>query len=292
VLRNRRSSSVVTSLSIEKIAASAADALRSGLVLADARKVEILPDAQQIRDILLPILDWCRARPEPKGRGLVGIAAPPAAGKSLIVAWLAAVAHAAGYPEFGFLSLDGYHLPNAILDVSGGARCPQRALAVAQRSERTEDSALHHSLRELKGTPETFDAPRLLADLRAVKGGREQKLLPAYSRVLHDPVENAIRIGPEISWVFVEGNFLFMDEPPWREIRELFDRRIFIDAGEELLRARLAARHALAGRDASWVTTHFARTDGPNIRRAKSSARFADVVLRWTREGRLAVEYH
>jgi len=287
---------VVNPASLDQLAVDAADALRSGRVLADARKVEVIPDVQQVRDILLPALDWCRAQPalpalsvvegslskgpEPKGRGLVGIAAPPAAGKSLFTAWLAAVAQAAGYCEFAFLSLDGYHLPNAILDsrtaMDGGARCPQRAQGGA-------------TLRELKGTPETFDAVRLLADLRALNGGRAEKLLPAYSRELHDPVENAVRVGPEISWVFVEGNFLFMDESPWREIRGLFDRRIFIDADEELLCKRLASRHALAGRDAAWAAAHFARTDGPNIRRAKSSARFAEVVLRWTREGRLVV---
>ena len=92
----------------------------------------------------------------------------------------------------------------------------------------------------------------------------------------------------EVKWVFVEGNFLFLDQPPWREIRELFDRKVFLDADDEVLRERLTRRHAAAGRDAEWIENHFRRTDGPNIRLSRASARFADVAFRWDRTGRLA----
>lgn len=252
---------MLSALTVEQLADIVADILKAGRVLADARKVEVAPGTQQVQDILLPVLNWCRERPKAAGRGLVGIAAPPAAGKSIFTAWLNAVAQAAGYGEFAFLSLDGYHLQNTVLDA--------------------------RSLRGLKGTPQTFDAGRLLEDLRALRGGRDEKFLPAYSREIHDPVEKAVRVGPEIAWAFVEGNFLFMDEPPWREIRGLFDRRIFIDADESLLRERLASRHGRAGRDAAWISAHFIRTDGPNIQRAKASAMFADLTLRWADAGTL-----
>ena len=80
----------------------------------------------------------------------------------------------------------------------------------------------------------------------------------------------------------MEGNFLFVDDPDWREIRELFDLKIALDADDTVLRERLAARHALAGRDSSWIEQHFRRTDGPNIARVRPSLACADVALRWT----------
>lgn len=246
--------------------------LRSGAVQADARVVGAAPSEEEVREVLLPVLEWCNARPEPMGRGLVGIAAPPAAGKTTLVVWLAATARAKGWRQFGFFSLDGYHLPNAVLDARTGVDPEGNTV----------------SLRKLKGTPASFDAERLLADLRRLKGGREECRLPVYSRELHDPVPDAVRIGPEVAWVFVEGNFLFLDAPPWGEIRALLDRRIFLDAEEALLRARLAARHGRAGRDAAWIEAHYGRTDGPNIRLARETACRAELVLCWDGAGRLS----
>lgn len=197
---------------------------------------------------------------------------PPAAGKTTVVAWLAATARASGWDRFGFFSLDGYHLPNAVLDARTG----------------TDPEGNTVSLRKLKGTPPSFDAERLLADLRRLKGGREECRLPVYSRELHDPIPDAVRIGPEVDWVFVEGNFLFLDAPPWRDIRGLLDRRIFLEAEEALLRSRLTGRHARAGRDEAWIEAHYRRTDGPNVRLALASGRHADLALRWNADGRLA----
>ena len=207
------------------------------------------------RPPILPII------PIPPSRGLAGIAAPPGGGKTLLLAWLAATAQALEWEEFAFLSLDGYHLPNAVLDRRMGL----------------DPEGNPVSLRKLKGTPATFDAERLLADLRALKSDGREPRLPGYSRVLHDPVPDRIRIGPEVKWVFVEGNYLFLDQPTWREIRGLFDRKIFLDADDAVLRERLARRHAAAGRDAEWIENHFRRTDGPNIRLSRASAHFADV---------------
>ena len=62
-------------------------------------------------------------------------------------------------------------------------------------------------LRLLKGTPPTFDADSFLADLRALKSSRQELHLPMYSRQLHEPVAGRIKVGPEVEWVFVEGNF-------------------------------------------------------------------------------------
>ncbi len=279
------------------LATEVADLLRTGNILADEKPVAVFPSLEVVREVLLPLLQWCVQRqaqglgsalrrappvspvlpippiaPLSPSRGLVGIAAPPGGGKTLLLAWLAATAQALGRKEFAFLSLDGYHLPNAVLDRRTGL----------------DPEGNPVSLRVLKGTPATFDVERLLADLRALKAAGGERRLPGYSRLLHEPVPGRIRIGPEVKWVFAEGNYLFLDQPPWREIRGLFDRKVFLDVDDAVLRERLTARHAAAGRDAEWIENHFRRTDGPNIRLTRASARFADVAFRWDRTGRLA----
>jgi pantothenate kinase len=258
---------------IAAVVSKVGELLRAGEVLADEKPVAASPSAEDVRQALLPLLEWCAARTATTpGRGLVGIAAPAGGGKTLLLAWLAATARALEWRQFAFLALDGYHLPNAVLDRRTGLDPEGKPV----------------SLRKLKGAPATFDAERLLADLRALKSEGRERRLPGYSRVLHDPIPDRIRIGPKVKWIFAEGNYLFLDQPTWREIRDLFDRKVFLDADDAVLRERLTRRHAAAGRDAEWIENHFRRTDGPNIRLSRASARFADVAFRWDRMGRLA----
>jgi pantothenate kinase len=269
---------------IAPLLSKAAELLRAGKVLADEKPVSALPTAEDMREVLLPLLEWCAERETTSagpalrsfsegGRGLVGIVAPAGGGKTLLLAWLAATATALEWEEFAFLPLDGYHLPNAVLDRRMGLDPEGNSV----------------SLRKLKGTPATYDVEHLLADLRALKSDSRPHRLPGYSRVLHDPIPGRIRIGPKVKWVFVEGNYLFLNQPKWREIRRLFDRKVFLDADDAVLRERLARRHAAAGRDAEWIENHFRRTDGPNIRLIRTSAHFADVAFRWNRSGKLSI---
>ena len=202
---------------------------------------------------------------------MVGVAGAPGSGKSVLLGWLSATVQAMGLADCAFLSLDGYHLPDDELRRrSGRDRCGERV-----------------SLARLKGTPETFAAEELLRDIRRLKFSNAPVSLPAYSRERHEPVPNAVQVGKEVKWVFVEGNFLFLEKPVWRDMRELFDYRIFIDAPDALLRKSLAARHGRAGRDSKWVEAHFQEVDGPNIMRARTSSVYADRLLWRTDDGGL-----
>jgi len=252
-----------------ELAAQAAALLRLRELLVDDRPLDVRPGLSELRDVIVPLLLWCGARAPRGRRGLVGIAGPPGAGKSVLTAMLAATAKALGFAGYAFLALDGYHLPSDVLD---------------RRAGRDPDGNVV-PLRALKGAPESFDAERLLEDLRGLRSGAAERFLPKYSRVLHDPVPRAIRVGPEAKWVFVEGNFLFLDVAPWRQVRELLDRKVYVDASDEVLRDRLARRHGAAGRTREWIEAHFRRTDGPNIERARAGRRFADAVCEWRADG-------
>ena len=250
---------------LDQLARRVSLTLRAGSVLADEKLVAVAPQANDLRDVVIPLLDWCLARRPAAARGIVGIAAPCGAGKTLLLCWLAATAHALDLQQFAFAALDGYHLPNAVLDSRSG---------VDSQGNRVP-------LRLLKGTPPTYDTDSFLADLRALKSSRQELHLPMYSRQLHEPMVGQIKVGPEVEWVFVEGNFLFLDTPPWRLVRQLLDRKIYLDASDDILRGRLRLRHAAGGRDAQWSEAHFRRTDGPNINLIRAHAHFADVSFRW-----------
>lgn len=239
--------------------------IREGGVAVDGRPLRLLPDREEVKAVILPLLSRMRSDERGGARRVTGIAGPPGSGKSVLVGWLAAAARALHMHRGVFFSLDGYHLPNAQLDARTGAAPDGRTV----------------SLRLLKGTPPTFDAAALLADLRALRASRAAMTLPAYDRERHEPAAGATRVAPETDWLVVEGNFLFLDGPVWREIREMLDVKISLDAPDRELRRRLASRHARGGRDEAWIAEHFRRTDGPNIATVRSAAHRADIALYW-----------
>ena len=91
-------------------------------------------------------------------------------------------------------------------------------------------------MRRVKGAPDTFDVQRLRDTLLALRAGNLR--WPAYDRMLHDVVEEAIPVTAPI--VLVEGNYLLLDQPIWRDLPR--DYAVFITADEILLRQRLIER--------------------------------------------------
>jgi hypothetical protein len=76
--------------------------LRAPSVLADEKPVAVFPRVDELRDVLIPLLDWCVGRRPSAARGIVGIAAPCGAGKTLLLSWLAATARGLGLTQFAF----------------------------------------------------------------------------------------------------------------------------------------------------------------------------------------------
>ena len=234
-----------------------------------------------VERVLLPLLDHiarvhaARLREAGRagraaGRTVVFIAAPPGAGKSTLVAMLE---HLAGedsvLPRMQAVGMDGFHFPNAYLDSH-----------VTVLPDGTEVS-----LRAIKGAPETFDVQALVAKVRETRAATEPVCWAAYSRVAHDVVPDAVTVDAPV--VLVEGNYLLLDEEPWRALADLADDTVFIDADPAMLRERLVARKVRGGLSRAEAEAFFEQSDGRNVARVRVGSRPAGVRLQIEASGRL-----
>jgi pantothenate kinase len=169
-------------------------------------------------------------------RIVVVLAGPPGSGKSTIAAKVVQRLNATSTTPFAALvPMDGFHLPRSALDL-----LPNRAEAYARR-----------------GASWTFDSNGILNLVYTLSTSRFESssqtiLAPSFDHALKDPVEDGIRIIPEIKFVLLEGNYLLLDEEPWCQIEGLVDDSWFVDVEEKLARGRIAKRHIKSGIEASW----------------------------------------
>lgn len=186
-----------------------------------------------------------RAQAHP-GRFMLAVAGPPASGKSTLAAALAASLGAGAK----VVPMDGFHLDNAVLDQRG------------------------HLSR--KGAPHTFDVGGLTHCLTRIKAG-EVVAIPVFDRDLELARAGADVIGPDDRVIVVEGNYLLLDQPDWRPLRDLFDLSLLIRVPEDILIARLRQRWADFGKPdpEAWI----AGNDLPNARLVLAESRGADLEL-------------
>lgn len=189
-------------------------------------------------------------------RFLLGIAGPPGAGKTRLAETLVAVI--AGQRGEGFAVLapmDGFHLPNRVLEARG--------------------------LRAVKGAPETFDVEEFVRLLRRVREEPETSVLwPQFHRELDEPTPEAIAITPLAKLVITEGNYLLLDRPSWREVRSVLDDAWYLDAPRELLRERLLERQLAGGQSEDDALRHVDGSDLPNAELVEKGRGLADRVVR------------
>jgi pantothenate kinase len=133
----------------------------------------------------------------------------------------------------------------------------------------------------VKGAPQTFDTAAFVAALRRV---REEpaatELWPDFDRVAEATVPEAIPIVPETKLVITEGNYLLLDQPWWREVRQLLDEVWYIDAPRDVLRRRLIERQVAGGRPEQDAVRHVDESDLPNAELVARTRQLADKVIR------------
>lgn len=203
------------------------------------------------RDALAPLLDADRRRI------LVGIAGPPAAGKSTLAVSLAeALRREYGSGTAVAVPMDGFHLANAEL-----AR-----LGLANR----------------KGAPETFDAAgfvHLLTRLRAAPDG-EVVYAPEFNRTLNESIGSAIPVPASVRVVVVEGNYLLLPREPWAPVRDLLDLALYIEAPTSTRVDALLRRQRSRGLDRDAAHDWVYRSDETNAALIATTRDRADRILR------------
>lgn len=220
--------------------------------------VEVLAQytRRAVDEIFLPLLQTLHALRQEKGRRiLVMLAAPPGSGKSTLLSFLESLSQGA----IQVIGMDGFHRRQAYLV-----------------SHYTERDGKQIPMVDIKGAPVTFDLELLTAAVKRVAAG-ETCGWPVYDRMLHNPVEDAVRVDGDI--VLLEGNYLLLDEDGWRELSGYADYTVSIGADEALLRSRLIARRIKTGVDEAAATRFVDYSDMPNVRLCLEKTKPADCRL-------------
>ena len=223
-------------------------------------------NADTVEGLFLPLLRRLTEMQRAAARRiLVFLAAPPATGKSTLLQFLEELARTHDeLPQVQTLGMDGFHHTNAYL---------------AAHSVRRDGVEI--PLKSIKGAPETFDVAHLAAKLAAAKEGATP--FPVYDRRIHDVVPDALIADAPI--LLVEGNWLLLDEEPWRDLRALADYRIRIDAPSALLKDRLIARKVQGGLSVEDATAFYETSDRRNVERFAAHAGAADEIWRMEADG-------
>lgn len=181
-----------------------------------------------------------QASRHPKPRYIVAFAGVPGSGKTTIAEAVVQLLNSDTQVRAALLPMDGFHLSRAALD-----QLPNSMEAYLRR-----------------GAPWTFDVARFVDFVHRLRTWADKTPLvprleqfpatdviraPAFDHEAKDPVEDGITITPDTLIIIVEGNYLLLNEPGWRDLASLVDYRVFIDTDLKEARERTAKRHVQSG---------------------------------------------
>ncbi|WP_422040863.1 nucleoside/nucleotide kinase family protein [Roseibium sp.] len=150
-------------------------------------------------------------------RSITAVCGPPGAGKSTLSDELAAWLNEKDPGSAAVFPMDGYHYDDLILNARGW--------------------------RPRKGAPHTFDVGGFRHMLMRLKQNEEDEIaVPVFDRSI-EIARNSARVIPKtVRHLIVEGNYLLLDEAPWRDLGPLFDTTVFLSVPLAELERRLAER--------------------------------------------------
>ena len=194
-----------------------------------------------------------RARLVPGTRTVLGIAGAPGSGKSTFADWIRQQFEPG---QAVVVPMDGFHLGNAIIDGT--------------------------PLRQRKGAIDTFDAGGYLSLLRRlVRRDEPVVYAPEFRRTLDEPVAASIAIPADVPLVITEGNYLLVEQEPWKDIRAQLDEVWFVDTPPGLRLARLVERHVSFGMERAAAEAWATGPDEANAVLIQATRPAADRIIPW-----------
>lgn len=186
-----------------------------------------------------------------RDRCLLGIAGAPGAGKSTLASELLEQLE----PDAVVVGMDGFHLANRVL--------------------------AEYGLLERKGAPETFDAAGFKILLSRLRTNNDEVVYaPEFHREVEEPIAGAVAVPRTVTIVIVEGNYLLLDDGPWRGVRDLFDQVWYLDMDGRMRRDRLLRRHVAFGKSPEDALSWVRDSDERNAALVEATAGWADKVVR------------
>lgn len=198
------------------------------------------PQEISVEDLVARIMDRGRTQ-----RSITAVCGPPGAGKSTMADELAAQLNAQEPGSAAVFPMDGYHFDDLILNTRGW--------------------------RPRKGAPHTFDVNGFRHMLLRLKQNEDEEIaVPVFDRSI-EIARNSARVIPRsVRHLIVEGNYLLLDEAPWRDLGPLFDTTVFLSVPLAELERRLAERwQDLSEADCK---VKLEENDLPNARQVVSSS--------------------
>lgn len=188
----------------------------------------------------------------PKGkRIMIGVAGPPAAGKSTLAELLVERLNEVETARAALVPMDGYHLDNEALDAQ--------------------------NMRERKGAPQTFDADGFVALVKKISQTDDAVSYATFDRANDRTVPNSATVAADTNIVVVEGNYLLLNTTPWSDLKALFDLSVFIRPSIKTLEDRLIQRWLSYGFDQDAAEKKARSNDIPNAMTILDNSAEADL---------------
>ncbi|ONI38362.1 hypothetical protein AN639_01955 [Candidatus Epulonipiscium fishelsonii] len=206
-------------------------------------------EEEDIKEIFIPILrNLIHLQSQKARRIIVFVSAPPAVGKSTLVAFLEHLAEERlGNNNIQGVGIDGFHFYN--------------------------DYLISNRLKDKKGAIDTFNISKLNKALESIQSSNEY--WPIYDRNLHDPIEDQIFIDKQI--IILEGNYL--NHVDWQQLKKYCDYSIFIRADKDILKERLISRKIRGGLTEKEAIHFYENSDRKNIEEVLNNTIKTDMEL-------------